>query len=104
MDEKTLELLKEIKKKFEARDDCKVDYNNPGPLENKFIPLIKALKLLKWDDLEFDDKYQFKNVLLNGLIYTLAYKYAYDSFNEMYYTVSFYREGREQIEMYEGEK
>ena len=90
--EKELELLKEIKKIFEARDDFKVDYNNPGPLENEYVssftvsPIIPII--IGWDDLPSLENRDCVKVKLNYIEYELVIHR--DCLNDIY--VQLYRE------------
>lgn len=90
MDEKEKELieelLKEIKKKFDARDEYKYDYANPGPLDIEYSVTFPII--IGWNDLPSLENRDCVKVKLNGLEYELVIQR--DCLNDIY--VQLYRE------------
>lgn len=88
--EKELELLEEIKKIFEARDDYKFDYANPGPLDNEYSFTSVSI-IIGWNDLPSLEDKDCVKVKLNNIEYELVIHR--DCLNDIY--VQLYRENTE---------
>lgn len=66
MDKTAWEMLQEIKKKFDASDDYKFDYANPGPLHNEYSFTSVSI-IIGWNDLPSLENRDCVKVKLNDI-------------------------------------
>lgn len=71
MDKTAWEMLQEIKKKFDASDDHKFDYANPGPLDNEYSFTSISI-IIGWNDLPSLENRDCVKVKLNDIEYELV--------------------------------